>query len=381
MRYRVLTVFVAVLALAALAQAQTFTDLFSFDYSDGGYPYTGHLLFKGGTLYGTTADGGSSYCGTIFSVTTAGVQTTLYNFTCGSDGAYPYGGVIGDSSGNLYGTADYDGSDYFGTVWQLTSSGTLNVLHTFAGGTSDLGYPDQGLAKDKNGNMYGTATYGGANSYGGIFEITSSGTFSILTSFDYSSTGAYGDYGALRIDTKGNLYGVLADGGTYGYGTLYEYSKGTFTVLHNFAGPTGDGGYPYGTVARDGKGNLYGTTEYGGTNDYYGTIWEYSSSGTYTILHNGNYSDTDCAYYGGGVSFGPKTGNLIGLAELGGSNYDGCLYELSSNGTLTILHSFDYSDGGYPFGDEVLLGPTGVLYGATDEGGSYYDGVVWSYAP
>jgi len=383
MRYRVLTVFVAVLALAALAQAQTFTDLFNFDYSDGGYPYTGHLLFKGGTLYGTTADGGTDYCGTIFSVTTAGVQTTLYSFTCGSDGAYPYGGVIGDDSGNLYGTAYYYGSDYCGTVWKLSSSGTLSVLHSFEGGTSDFCYPFQGLAKDAKGNMYGTTTGGGADSYGGLYEISSSGTFSILESFDYSSTGAYPDYGALRIDKNGNLYGLTADGGTDGYGTLYEYSAGgTFTVLHNFAGGSTDGGYCYGTVARDGKGNLYGACGYGGSNSYYGVIWKVSSSGTETILHNNSYSSSDICYTYSGVSFGPKSGSLIGLSEECGANYDGALYEISSSGTLTLLHSFDYGvDGGYCAGDEVLLGPTGVLYGACSEGGTDYDRTVWSYAP
>ena len=376
--------FIVVFVLAALAQAQTFTGIFSFDGSDGSYPFTGRLVLdhKTGTLYGTTYYGGSDGYGTVFSVTTPGTQTVLYNFTGGSDGGYPFAPVVRDSSGNLYGTTSYGGAySSYGVVYKLDTAGNETVLHSFAGGTSDLCYPYQGVARDKSGTLYGTATGCGANSYGGIYEIDTAGNETILHNFRYSLDGAYPYYGSLRLTETGLLWGVCSEGGTYGYGTLYSHVPGNiFHVLHNFAGPPGDGAYPYGTVARDGKRNSYGTTSAGGSNDYYGTVWEVSSSGTETILYNGNYDTSDCAGFGGGVAR-TKDGLLYGLAELGGSDYAGCLYQIN-NGTFMILHSFtDGSDGGYPFGDEVTLASSGTLYGATQSGGSSGYGTVWSYVP
>jgi len=383
MRLTVLVVSL-VLVLGALAQAQTFTDVYSFTGgTDGAWPYTGRLAMNRatGTLYGTDYYYGSSYYGAVWAVTTAGVETTLYDFTGGTDGGYPYAGVVRDSAGNLYGDTYYGGSSsYYGVVYKLGTAGNETVLHSFTGGT-DGGYPYQGLARDKKGNLYGTTTYGGANSYGVIFKIDSAGNFSVLHNFNYSSTDAcYPYYGSVRLDGKGNLYGVTDSCGADSYGTLWEYSaKGTFSLLYSFTGGA-DGGYPYGTPARDGKGNTYGTTSYGGANSYYGTVWQVSKTGAETTLHSFSYSDTDACYVYGGLAL-DKNGNLYGLSDSCGANYDGALFEVSSSGTLTLLHSFDYSDGGYCFNNEVLLGPKGVLYGPCSSGGAYYDGVVWSYAP
>jgi uncharacterized repeat protein (TIGR03803 family) len=376
----------ALLVLAALAQAQTFTSIFSFDGTDGSYPYTGRPAYNGGTLYGATSDGGTSGYGVVFSVTTAGTETVLYNFTGSTDGGYPYGPVIRDSKGNLYGTTYYGGSGY-GVVFKLTPKGKETALYSFTGST-DGAYPYQGLVMDKKGNLYGTTYYGGANSLGVIYKVTKKGKETVLHNFaGGSSDGDYPFYGSMLMDTKGNLYGLTEEGGSsncygYGCGALYELTaKGTFKVLYGFAGGTTDGCYPFGTPAMDSKGNFYGTTDSCGANGYYGTVWKVSKKGTETILYNGNYSSTDCAYMGGGVTL-DKQDNLYGLAEIGGANYDGCLYEVSPTGTLTILHSFDYSDGGDPWGDEVtLVGKGDTLYGLTSYGGSDYEGTVWSYVP
>jgi len=380
-RWHVMT-FLVVLVLAALAQAQTFTSLFSFDGTDGGYPYTGHLAYNAGTLYGTAYYGGSySYYGVVFSITTAGTETVLYNFTGGSDGGYPFAPVIRDKNGNLYGTAYYGGSSTYGVVFKVDTAGNETVLHSFTGG-SDGGYPYQGVVMDKKGNLYGTTYYGGANSYYGvIYKLDKKGNETVLHNFSYSSSdGCYPFYGSLLMDTKDNLYGVTDSCGASYEGTLYEYSKkGTFSLLHSFAGGTSDGCYPYGTPAMDSKGNFYGTTDSCGTNSA-GIVWKVSKKGKETILHNGSCSSSDICYMGGGVTLDKKD-NLYGLADDGGANSYGALYELSRKGTLTLLHSFDYSDGGYPFADEVLLVGKGTLYGATSSGGTDYEGTVWSYVP
>jgi uncharacterized repeat protein (TIGR03803 family) len=391
--------FMVVLMLAALAQAQTLTSIFNFDNSDGGYPYTGRLAIDRttGTLYGTAAYGGdlncgAGYgCGVVYKLDSAGTETVLHNFTGGSDGASPYAGLIRDSKGNLYGTAN-NGGDVAcntpygcGVVFKVDTAGNETVLHIFSGGTSDGCYPQQGLVKDKKGSLYGTTMYCGSSSEGTIFKIDTVGSETILHSFaGGSSDGANPYLGSMRINKKGNLYGVTANGGGsgcgYGCGVLYELSKsGTYAVLHNFAGGTSDGCLPYGTPARDGKGNLYGTTQACGANSYYGTVWKVSSSGTETILHSFNYNTPDGAYPAEGVAL-DKKGNLYGLDE-GGTDSAGVLYELSSSGTFTILHSFDGSDGGNPVGDEVLIGIKGRLYGATGDGGSGNYGTVWKYVP
>jgi len=370
--------FLVVLVLAALAQAQTFSTLYNFtDSSDGGYPLAGVIQGKAGNLYGTTEGGGSGY-GVVWGLTSAGTETALYSFTGGSDGSYPYGGVVRDHKGNLYGTTYYGGANSMGVVFKVSSSGTETVLHTFAGGTSDGQYPFGGLVMDKSGSLYGMTDDGGANSEGTIYKVTSKGKFTLLHSFA-GSDGEYPFFAVPIIDSKGDLYGVTDSGGSGSQGVVWKLSKkGVMTVLHSFAGGTSDGCYPYGRVAMDSKGNLYGTTDSCGTSSY-GTIWKVSKKGTETILHNFAGATSDGAYPESGVVRDSK-GNLFGCTYYGGANsYYGTVYELSKSGTLTLLHSFDYSDGGYPYGD--LLDVKGTLYGTTDGGGSSYAGTVWSYVP
>jgi len=376
--------FMVVLVLAALAQAQTFTSIFSFDSPDGGYPETGRLAIDRttGTLYGTTSWGGSSrYDGVVFSITTTGVETTRYNFTGGSDGGGPSAPVIRDSQGNVYGTTGGGGCCGYGTVFKIDSAGNETVLHSFSGGTSDGCSPWQGLVRDKEGDLYGTTAQCGASNFGTIFKIDTAGNFILLHSFaGWPSDGRYPYFGSMRIDKKGNLYGVTIGGGSSDEGTLYEYnSSGKFSLLHSFVLGPSHGCYPYGTPARDYKGNVYGTTNGCGTSGH-GTVWKVSSSGKETILHSFTPSLSDGADPYGGVALDAK-GNLYGLAENGGAYGGGVLYEVSSSGRFKILHSFDGSDGAYPYDDEVLTGVNGTLYGVTLEGGTYGVGTVWKYVP
>jgi uncharacterized repeat protein (TIGR03803 family) len=375
--------FIAVFVLAALAQAQTFTTLYNFTGgSDGGSPYAGLVQDPAGNLYGTTAVGGSGHYyadGVVFEVDTAGTETVLHSFGGYPDGSAPLAPVVRDKAGNIYGTT---GSE--GTVFKIDTKGNETVLYSFDGSTS----PYQGLVRDKAGNLYGTTSSWYCSDDGTVFKVDSAGSFTLLHSFTGGpSDGACPYYGHLTMDKSGNLYGLTWGGGAYGYGVLYELSKGgTFTVLHSFNNSSSDGCYPYGSVLMDKAGDLYGTTS-GCGSYYYGTIWKVSKKGKETILHNFAGSPSEgCTPYAG-VAQDTK-GNLYSVTAGCGLNYYyGTVYELSAKRKLTLLHSFDGADGELPIG-EVLRTPSGKLFGTAYYGGTsncriYYStcGTVWSYVP
>jgi uncharacterized repeat protein (TIGR03803 family) len=387
------------LALTALAQAQTFTTLYNFTGgSDGAAPYAGVNRDPAGNLYGTTEYGGdmSCYapygCGVVYEVNSAGTETVLHTFSGNPDGLGPTTPMVRDKAGNIYGTTYFGGSSSgcygsgCGTVFKIDSAGSETVLYSFTGG-SDGCSPWQGLVVDKAGNLYGTALECGSSGYGTIFEVDSTGHFTVLHSFS-GLDGAYPSGGHLTMDKFGNLYGLAGSGGAYGCGVLYKRSKnGTFTLLHSFEGATSDGCGPSGSVVQDEAGNLYGTTEYGGSYFDYGTIWRVSKTGKETILHHFAAGSSDGGNPVAGVARDSK-GNLYGVASWGGANDYGVLYELRACGKLTLLHSFNSSDGAYPYG-EVLRTCNGTLFGTTMYGGSGSCsngvfsgcGTTWSYVP
>src|ERR1700719_2219108 len=181
-------------ALCAGARAQTYTVLYDLvGAPDGALPYAGVFLDSAGNLYGTTNVGGNGPCyngsahgcGTVFKVDPSGNETVLHSFVGGSDGSYPWGSVTGDSSGNLYGTTLEGGSFGAGTVFRLDPSGQETILYSFSG-APDGANPYGGLIRDRLGNLYGTTSYGGstacrnAGSCGTVFEIDAAGTESVL---------------------------------------------------------------------------------------------------------------------------------------------------------------------------------------------------------
>jgi len=266
----------------------TYTEnvLYSFTQSggDGAQPL-GLVMDASGNLYGTTTGGGTNDVGTVFElVYSSGTysEKVLHSFTnSGGDGANP-AGLVMDASGNLYGTTTFGGTSLYGTVFELVnSSGTYSekVLYSFTNSGGDGGYPYAGLLRDLVGNLYGTTQIGGTNDAGTVFELVySSGTYTekVLYSFTNSGgDGAYPDAGLVR-DPSGNLYGTTNEGGTNGYGTVFElvYFSGAYTekVLHSFTNSGGDGAYPYAGLVRDPSGNLYGTTHGGGAYTF-GTVF------------------------------------------------------------------------------------------------------------
>jgi uncharacterized repeat protein (TIGR03803 family) len=161
------------------AQAQTFTVLYSFSGGDGGSPYGSLVRDAAGTLYGTTLGGGLNFAGVVFKVTTSGKEKVLHNFGSSNDGKSPQAGLIRDSAGNLYGTTQYGGAYNNGTVFRVSGAGQEKVLLSFF--SSDGEKPLAALVRDSSGNLYGTAYDGGNYGYGSVFKLAPNGRLTVAS--------------------------------------------------------------------------------------------------------------------------------------------------------------------------------------------------------
>jgi uncharacterized repeat protein (TIGR03803 family) len=235
------------------------------------------LTVVNGLLYGTTSGGGTG-CGSVFSISTAGREHSIYDFQCKGDGAFPHAGVIA-LDGMLYGTTTQGGESGggYGTIFSVTTSGVEKVLHVFAGHPSDGAYAFGNLIA-VSGLLFGTTIGGGSSENctapdggygcGTVYTVTPSGSVSVLYSFTGATDGAFPYQGLLSV--KGALYGTTTFGGgsscNYygtGCGTIFKMTtSGKERILYRFAGGT-DGANPYGGLTQLG-GTLYGATYYGG---------------------------------------------------------------------------------------------------------------------
>jgi uncharacterized repeat protein (TIGR03803 family) len=345
--------------------------------------------FEGGD-YG---NGCTSGCGVVFQLTPGSNgnwnENVLYRFCPAStciDGSDPWAGLIFDAAGNLYGITAHGGKFGAGVVYELTPSNggwTESVLYSFTGG-SDGGMPAGGLIFDSSGNLYGTTTFYGAHDFGTVFELTPhSGAWTEKVLYDFTG-GLYGGnpYSGVIFDAQGNLYGTTPGGGTNEVGVVFKLSpskKGVWQIslLHSFTGGR-DGGYPYyGSLIMDAAGSLYGTTGIGGA-DGYGTVFKLAqSAGKWkeTVLHSFTDRDRDGAMPLSGVIF-DSAGNLYGTTSKGGDAQGGCfssggcgvVFKLAPNSTggwkETLLHVFSDNPGFQPFCD-LILDSGGNLYGTT----------------
>jgi hypothetical protein len=419
------------IAPAAKAQATEKT-LHEFTGADGAFPVGNLVLDASGNLYGVTSAGGqhsaacdpdnpySGNCGSIFKLSKGSsgqwLRTVLYEFTGGPDGGNPFGGLVLDAAGNLYGTTAFGGNG-FGVVFKLarSSTGTWNqtVLYTFQGST-DAATPDGALVFDSAGNLYGTSINGGSGNCGfgiacgTVFELspdTSGGwAETVIYNFNGLTDGIYAN--SLTFDARGNLYGTTLYGGDYsgtcgypyyGCGTIFKLSQnsGTWskTTLYTFTGSL-DGAFPNGGVIFDSKGVIYGTAA-GGGDPYYGcandqisgcgvifTVFP-RSSGFWqeNVIHvfepNGNRIG-----YGGGLPTASlvfdAAGNLYGATSaggqlIGGGTGDGVVFKLTHNSQRlwneTTLFTFWQTRGTSP---SSVLTPDGAgnFYGTTNTGGN-----------
>ena len=242
---------------------------------DGQQPNCALALDSAGNLYGTTFYGGLYSNGTVFEVTSAGTETVLWSLGNGTDGSNPIAGVIRDANGTLYGTTEHGGTQGLGTVFELTSAGTEKVLWSFRSGT-DGAYPVGGVIRDTKGNLYGTTSAGGMYGAGSVFKVTPAGKEMLIHSFENNDLDGVTPYGGLVMDKARNLYGTTVAGGGAGgvSGIVFELTlAGAETILHNF-GAAGDGAFPWGGLALDKSGNLYGVTLQGGILENVGTVFE-----------------------------------------------------------------------------------------------------------
>jgi uncharacterized repeat protein (TIGR03803 family) len=302
---------------------------------DGQYPLAGLVRDADGNLYGTTYNGGiyggvcgSSGCGTVFKVDANGKETRLHRFSGTPDGWLPYAGLVRDAAGNLYGVTLNGGTYNSGTVFKINKNGKESVLYSFNG--SDGQGPNSpwgGLIRDAAGNLYGTTGNGGTFFGGAVFKLDTSGTFTVLYNFDTQNGDGYFPAGNLVRDAAGNLYGTTEFGGTSSSGTVFKVdASGNENVLHNFAGGTADGGLPFlSGLLRDAKGNLYGVTDEGGAFSF-GTVYKLDPAGKETILHSFNGKDGKIPY---GTLIMDQQGNLYGTTNGGGAHNAGVVFEIT----------------------------------------------------
>lgn len=321
-----------------LLPAGALTTLYSFVGTDGANPTAGLVEDQNGNLFGTTSRGGngSSSAGTVFKLAppaTLGApwtETVLHTFTGGADGAHPYAGLIFDSAGNLYGTTNGGGAFNFGTVFKLDSTGNETVLYSFTG-FPDGASPYAGVVQDGAGNLYGTTGEGGAFNHGTVYKLDSSGIETVLHSFNGGTDGAYPSAG-LTLDAAGNLYGTANEGGATGNagdnGTIFEVnSTGSFTVLHTFTGGVG-GANPAAGMILNSAGKLFGVTTEGGDHDDDGTAFELDlTTSTFTVLHTFTANSGGAYPYTGLIL--DSAGNLYGATEDGGTSKRGLVFEIT----------------------------------------------------
>ena len=397
----------AVCLAAVSMQAQTYTEsvISSFPCTEGcsAEPAPGLILGTDGNLYGAAEDGGAHTYGALFKLTTSGTLTTLYSFCSegGSectDGEYPQAGVVQGTNGDFYGTTTEGGSYNGGTLFSISSSGVLTTLHFFCsqGGTacSDGEYPKASLLPASNGNLYGTTSTGGSGDAGTLFSITPSGTFTTLYSFCSQTLCADGvePEAALIFGKDGNLYGTTLNGGANHDGTVFKITtSGVLTRLYSFCNlaDCADGASPAAAVTQGKDGNFYGTTNGGGQYNT-GTVFQLTPSGALTTLYSFCCSG-DIASPAGGLVQGAN-GNFFGLEAGYGSGPDpqgeaGSIYEITTTGALAQLYYFcsqtDCTDGAFPVGG-LVQDSAGNFYGATTLGGAsgiYGPGTVFKYGP
>ena len=246
------------------SRSNTAVAIYSFAASgtNGRTPYAGLTLGPNGNFYGTTYYGGVNNDGTVFKVTTNGSLTTLVNFN-GTNGANPVAGLTLGPDGSFYGTTKNGGNTSQGTVFKLTSNGDLTTLVNFAA-TNGAG-PSAGLTWGPDGNLYGTTEFGGLNGDGTGFQMTTNGTLGTLV--DFNITNGANPVAGLTLGADGNLYGTT-DTTITGSSTSYEAvfqmtTNGTLTTLVNFNG-TNNGVSPETSLTLGTDGNFYGATTHSG---------------------------------------------------------------------------------------------------------------------
>ncbi len=334
------------------AQAQyTYTELHTFTSPDGLNPFGNLLRDASGNLYGTTNAGGTNSNGTIWKYSNTGSFGVLYNFDATS-GSSSRSAVTTDSAGNLYAATAAGAASGVGAFVKLNSDGSLNQVYALDSAVAS--YPGGAPAVDAAGNMFGAAWTNDGGSNGNVFKITPGGAQSIEV--DFNAVNAVG--GMSLVIHNGVLYGTSAYGGI-GNGNVFKVDDTGYHDIYDFT----DGGQPTSPISFDAAGNLYGTTLAGGPSGS-GQLFEITAGGTFKKLWD--FTGTTDGYepYNGVVA--DASGNLFGTTISGGDNPspDGVVYEYSNNGVFSVLHTFHNIPGESTelYGGVVLDG-SGNLFG------------------
>jgi uncharacterized repeat protein (TIGR03803 family) len=326
-------------------------------------------------------------------------EKLLHAFAGGSDGGIPWGGVIPDTSGNLYGTVHGDGNVDAGGVFELSPGNSGRWTNTIL--YSDNEPEGPGLLFDKLGNLYGAIGPGNYFHIGAIGELShGSDGWGYTDLANFNPTVGYSPPAPPAWDGKGNLFGTTTDGGisqpacwtSFGCGVIFEMTPngdGTWTyhILHRFASYSTDGQTPYGGLVMGASGNFYGTTEYGGAKGN-GTVFKLAlTSGHWkkTVVYD--FPDWHEGALPNSTLVLDKAGNLYGI---GGGGNQGCgpytcgvVFKLSpqQNGQwkYSAVHKFTGPDGNFPIG--VIVDDKGNIFGTTESGGTYNAGVAFEITP
>jgi uncharacterized repeat protein (TIGR03803 family) len=361
-------------ALTTVGEAQTYSVLYNFGTKSGdpNQPSYSGIIVQGrdGNLYSTAPGGGTLGDGAAFEVTPIGAVTVLYNFDV-THGAGPFSGLVLATNGNFYGTTSCCGSPGRGTVFKITPDGHLTVLHTFMGG-SDGEFPNAPPVQGTDRNFYGTTSAGGGSPFcsggcGTVYKITPSGTLTILHAFN--SGGGSAPTAPLLQASDGKFYGTASYGGHSEGGVIFKITpSGKFTVLYKF--DSIHGYEPYAPLVQGTDGNLYGTTRGGGPSRF-GVVFKITTSGNLTVLHSFNGTDGS-GPIGGLVQ--AADGNFYGSTQTGGNSSNclggcGTIFRITPQGVHSVLYNFDNTTGAFP-GVTIFQHTNGLLYGDTSGGGT-----------
>ncbi len=346
-------------------------------HSDGAGGYA-DLLYVAGRLYGTTSNGGVFHRGSVFALTTGGMNRTIYSFQRRHDGVLPQAGLI-EVAGDLYGTTLAGGAYNSGTVFAVTLSGKERIVYSFKDQTSGDGDDPSGplLALDRT--LYGTTSFGGATDNGTVFAVTTSGGERVVFRLNGGQDGQHPYSGLVFANRSlyGTTNGTFRSGGRL-RGTVFSVTTaGSEHVLYRFGGSP-DGAGPYAGLVNL-RGTLYGTTVGGGASNF-GTLFAITRSGKERTIHSFKGGRDGEAPYAPLID---RNGTLYGTTQLGGGEQQRCegcgtVFELRT-GSEKVLYSFKYNpDGASPVAGLTAVG--GALYGVTQQGG-YGLGTVFRVSP
>jgi len=323
----------------------------------------------------------------------ASTTTILHSFAnLKNDAEHPYAGLIQyPVDGSLYGTA-FNGNVFPGEVFKITTSGSISTIHQFGDGSvmHDGSNPQAALTYEAStGYLYGTTVNGGSSGYGTIFQYVPGGiimppTFTIQHSFGDGSVTNDGLYpmASLLRAADGNFYGTASEGGSAHSGIVFKLtSAGAYTILHHFGdgSVSNDGTIPVANLIQAADGNFYGTTGLGGAHAG-GTVFKITSGGAVTIIHSfGGFNDG--AYPQAGLiqsTDGNLYGTTVGGSSTTGTLNDGIVFKMSTAGAETILHSFgSVTNDGIGPVASLVRGTDGNFYGTTSAGGSASKGTTF----